>query len=652
MAISKQQNCETEYYHVGALVDGRYRLTEFIGVGGMACVYRAKEEGSPHEFAFKFLKSEYHNMPYLIDYFRDEASSMRDLAHPNIVRFYRFVNTELYSYIIMDYVHGFALSEVIKRIYKKKEHMPLDEVARVMTQIARALDAIHREGYVHRDIKPSNVLIDDKTGRAFLTDLGITSASNTRMEGAGTMAYMSPEQAETWVADHRSDVYAYGIMLFEMLTTNRPFHVEKGLRGSQAEADLLRKHKEAEVPDITKYRRGLPKELNAVLRKGMAKEPDERYQNILDFARDVHDLLKPKLSADLQDFATIQERQIEAPVPEVLRDDTRTLRIVISVGVIAILLSLLIVISPFLGLATVRQTETPIPTALPTATSDPFGGISEYPLRDVEGINALADRWDDEDISLPALDYEALHYLRIGAIDGFRIQVDIESSEDIIRYGIAFRIQDANNYHYFAINTQNNSWQFVDVIEGEEGVQKSGQFSTTSEQIILSGVGDVFLAQIGNTELTYVSQQFPRGSLAIYVVGESNSRLELSAIQISLVGADAQEAYETTPTVAPGFGDTFRHLRYDVDAMIATDDVASATVDCPIFIRLQEGLDRHSNNLSQVVRQLASDVEQIGESIYQRCSSESPDAAFMFGLSPNYLQWETELKAIQERLGE
>lgn len=652
MATAKNQKCETEHYHIDAMIDGRYRLTQFIGAGGMACVYRAQEEGTPHEFAFKFLKAEYHNMPYLIDYFRDEASSMRDLAHPNIVRFYRFVNNEHYSYIIMDYVDGFALSDVIKLTRKKKEHMPLDEVVRVMTQIAHALDAIHREDYVHRDIKPSNVLIDRKNGRAYLTDLGITSASNTHMEGAGTMAYMSPEQAETWVADHRSDVYSYGIMLFEMLSSNRPFRVGDGLRGSQAEADLLRKHKEAEVPDITKYHHGLPKELNTILGKGLAKNPDDRYQNILDFARDVHSLLKPKLSVDLQDFTKIQHRQIEAPTLEALPDDSKMLQVVIGVGVIAILLAAFILLSPFLGTSAVVGTETPVPTPLPTATTDPFGGITDYPLTEIEGINALADRWDDEDINLVALDYEALHYLKIDAIDGFRVQLDIASSDNITDYGIAFRIQDANNYHYFVINTQNNSWQFVDVIDGEETVQERGQLSAASEQLIFSGLGDVFLAEIGKTELTYVSTLFARGSLALYVLGESKAVLGLSALQISLVGEDAQQAYEIQPTVAFGFGDAFRHLRYDVAAMIDTDDVASATIDCPIFMALHEALERHTNNPNRDVRQLARDAEQIGESIYQRCSSESPDAPLTFGLSPNYLTWETEIKAIQEQLSE
>ncbi|MDQ7034649.1 MAG: serine/threonine-protein kinase [Anaerolineae bacterium] len=311
--MSDKARCQTEYYHIGTVVDERYRLTDFIGAGGMACVYRAQEEGSPHQYAIKFLKSEFHGKDYLIDYFRDEAGSMRDLAHPNIVRFYRFINKPAYSYILMDYVDGFALSDVLKRMYKQHREIPLDEVVRIMTQVARALDAIHREGYVHRDVKPSNVLIERATGQTFLTDLGITTMANTRMEGAGTLAYMPPELAETWVADHRADIYSFGIMYFELLAKQRPFRVKKGLRGKEAEVDLLSKHKEASIPDITSYREDLPSSLNNIMKTALAKEPNDRHNNIIDFAREVHEALLPKLAPDMQDFATISHRHILLP---------------------------------------------------------------------------------------------------------------------------------------------------------------------------------------------------------------------------------------------------------------------------------------------------------------------------------------------------
>ena len=645
MASVKQQKCETEHYHLDAMIDGRYRLTQFIGAGGMACVYRAKEEGSPHEFALKFLKSEYHNMPYLIEYFRDEASSMRDLAHPNIVRFYRFVNNEHYSYIIMDYVDGFALSEVIKLSRKKKDFMPLDEVARVMTQVARALDAIHREDYVHRDIKPSNVLIDRKTGRAFLTDLGITSASNTMMEGAGTMAYMSPEQAETWVADHRSDIYAYGIMLFEMLSSHRPFTVGKDLRGSMAEADLLRKHKEAEVPDITKYNHKLPKALNDILQKGLAKKPEDRYQNIMDFAREVHEVLKPQLSDDLQDFTQIKHRHIEAPV---IRDDSRLLRVVLAVGVIIIFLAGFILYD-----ATFNAPATPTPVPSPTPTVDPFVGQSDIALEQLQGLDALADRWDDEEIVLPALDYEPLHYLQINSIEGFRVHLNVAAANNLTAYGLAFRIQDAKNYHYFAINPRNNSWRFVEVTNGAEATKTTGEFGEElPNEFTISGINrggeHIFRLEIGDSELaTYISELYESGTLALYVKGQSGASLQLSGLDISLVGSNVQQATELQSSPSNEQADLLRHLRHDVEAIANTNDSDQRIVNCPTLIDLYDALDRHAYNRNSEVRNLVRRIEDDGASIYSQCGFR-PDGDFRFEFF--YRTWEETLQEIQQEL--
>jgi serine/threonine-protein kinase len=297
-------------------IDERYELTDFIGAGGMACVYKAYEHGSPHAYALKFLKPQYHNQEYLIRFFEQEADNMKNLAHPNIVRFYRFVNRTYYSYIIMDYIEGYSLTEIIKAMYAQQRDIPLDEIVRIMVQVARALEAIHRENFVHRDIKPGNVLIstaEGSKGKAYLTDLGITTAKDVEMVGAGTLAYMSPEQAGRGIVDHRADIYAYGIMMFELIAKQRPFRVEKGLAGKDAEYSLVRQHREAPVPEITAFREGLPPELNAIMAKALAKNPDERYQNVLDFARAVHEALQTRLSADLQDFNAITHVKFTAP---------------------------------------------------------------------------------------------------------------------------------------------------------------------------------------------------------------------------------------------------------------------------------------------------------------------------------------------------
>jgi serine/threonine protein kinase len=649
-----RDKCETEHYFVGATIDERYLLTDFIGAGGMACVYRAQEQGSPHEYALKFLKAEYHNMPYLIEYFRDEASSMRDLAHPNIVRFYRFVNKDDYSYIIMDFVDGFALSDVLKLAAKQKQNLPLDEIVRVMTQIARALDAIHRESFVHRDIKPSNVLIDRKTGQAFLTDLGITSATNTRMEGAGTMAYMSPEQAETWVADQRSDVYSYGIMLFEMLAMERPFRVSGGLSGSEAEADLLRKHKEAPVPDVTEYRRELPKALNPILEKALAKKPQDRYQSILDFAQDVHQVLKPKLSADLQDFTKIQHRQIAAPTPVDDSSQQTMVRGLLGVGIVAILFAAILAIGVITGAiggvptptATPSTTpsETPAPTMTPTA--NPLVGEEVFTL--ISGLDALAVPSVPDSLTILPAEDGGLNYLRVGMVDGFSVILSVASQEGVENFGVAYRVQDANNYQLFRLNPTSGDWEFVAVANGESSVQQSGTIATVPDELTVSGRGDYAQVRLGNTTLENVSDLFETGSLALFVDGGT---LVLESLSVSLVGPEARQAAEVVPTPAEGLGDLSRFLKADVEAMLATNDLINSEIDCPAYISVYESLERHLTSRSADVRQLAQDTIDAGLLIYERCRSESPDAPLSFVFSTqDYIEWEENLRAIQGEL--
>jgi serine/threonine protein kinase len=649
-----RDKCETEHYFVGATIDERYLLTDFIGAGGMACVYRAQEQGSPHEYALKFLKAEYHNMPYLIEYFRDEASSMRDLAHPNIVRFYRFVNKDDYSYIIMDFVDGFALSDVLKLAAKQKQNLPLDEIVRVMTQIARALDAIHRESFVHRDIKPSNVLIDRKTGRAFLTDLGITSATNTRMEGAGTMAYMSPEQAETWVADQRSDVYSYGIMLFEMLAMERPFRVSGGLSGSEAEADLLRKHKEAPVPDVTEYRRELPKALNPILEKALAKKPQDRYQSILDFAQDVHQVLKPKLSADLQDFTKIQHRQIAAPTPVDDSSQQTMVRSLLGVGIVAILFAAILAIGVITGAIggeptrtvtpSTTPSETPAPTMTPTA--NPLVGEEVFTL--ISGLDALAVPSGADSLTILPAEDAGLNYLRVGMVDGFSVILNVASYEGVETFGVAYRVQDANSYQLFTLNPTSGDWEFIAVVNGESSVQQSGTVDTVPNEITVSGRGDYAQVRLGNTTLENVSDLFETGSLALFVDGGT---LVLESLSVSLVGPEARQAAEVVPTPAEGLGDLSRFLKADVDAMLATNDLINSEIDCPAYIPVYESLERHLTSRSADVQQLAQDTIDAGLLIYERCRSESPDAPLSFVFSTqDYIEWEENLRAIQGEL--
>ncbi len=659
--MNAQEPCTNDVYYVGAMVDQRYRLLEFIGSGGMACVYRAQEDGSPHQYALKFLKAEYHQLPYLIDYFRDEASSMRDLAHPNIVRFYRFVSHESYSYILMDYVDGFSLAQIVRRMYQRSQYIPLDEVVRIMTQVARALDAIHREGYVHRDVKPSNVLIKRQTGQAFLTDLGITSAQNTRIEGAGTVAYMSPEQAETWMADHRADIYSFGVLYFELLGMRRPFHVDEGLTGEDAEANLLHKHKTEPVPDITEFRPDLPVALNDILCRALAKEPDARYQSILELAREIHAALTPQLSADLQDFPSISHRQIDAPDSEAILYENKEQPLMRYIPLlIGTLMGILMLVLVVFVLRAVNEEAAPAPEIATTSVPDtemsvtqetvtnPLVGQQVYDL--VGGVDALQETFGAETLQIEASAGEPLRYLRVGLVDGFQVDVAVANVAASESYGVAFRVQDGGNYLLFAIDPAQNRWRFAEVVDGGATTLDSGEWVGSAADFTLAGLGDYFQVEAGEAVLTFTSSRYPQGSLALYL---NRGLLALDALQISLVGADAEAAAADPATPAPGIGDPRRFLRADIDALLATNDVLNSAIDCPAYINVYEALERHEASSSAEVRRLAQAAISAGEIIYARCRSESPQTSLSFTSSiQEYLDWESALSAIQGELGD
>lgn len=702
--MSAKPDCRSEHYYVGALIDGRYKLLEFIGAGGMACVYKAIEAGTPHAYAIKFLRAQYHNQDYLIKFFQQEASNMRDLAHPNIVRFYRFVNTETYSYIVMDYVDGYALSDIIKRMAEQERLIPLDEAVRVLVQVARALDAIHRDGFVHRDIKPSNVLIQKSDGKAFLSDLGITTATSIEMQGAGTAAYMAPEQADKGLADQRTDIYAYAVMVFEMLALRRPYTVAPGLRGADAEADILRKHREAPIPKISAYRKDLPEALDDIFRWALAKDPADRYDGIMVLAHDLHKVLKPYLSADLQNFSQITHMNSTQVVSSVLLQAQAprraTLPWVLAVAAVVALLAVIgfgatltaepatsptatalsnaIVLeasqtptlsqtpSPSLAIggsdtngsaagtaAAVASTTRPVATALPqrSPTPNPIERQPYYPY--LEGVTALALPAVADTLLLAPTADSPIRYLRLGVVDGFRVSLDAQANTAITRYGVVFRFQDEQNYMRLTIAPQRGDWRLDEVVDGQPTTLRAGSvISDAFAPITISGRRDYFQFEVGGTRGEQVNPRWLRGGLALWIESEDGSPLLLDTLQVGFIGPEAMVAAQVSPTPASGLGDPYRFLRADVQTLLATNDVITSTIDCPAYITTYDQLARHQTNPTANVRTIADQVIRAGELIYNRCQAVSPDAPLTFiGGVADYLDWEETLTRISAQLG-
>ncbi|GMQ78353.1 MAG: hypothetical protein BMS9Abin02_0856 [Anaerolineae bacterium] len=251
---------------------GRYKLVEEIGRGGMASVYRAHDPLFKRDVAIKVMTQDLLQDPNLKARFEREAQTIAALEHPAIVPVYDFGEEGGRPYLVMRLMTGMTLSEKLKR-----GPLSITDTSAILTRIGSALDRAHKQGIVHRDLKPSNIMFDDY-GDAFLADFGIArlTESAVTLTGdsvLGTPAYMSPEQIHgDKEIDGRSDIYALGVICFEMLTGARPY-VDK------TPTKVMMKHILDPVPNILDVNPELPKEVNSVIAHTMAKDPDERYQS-------------------------------------------------------------------------------------------------------------------------------------------------------------------------------------------------------------------------------------------------------------------------------------------------------------------------------------------------------------------------------------
>jgi len=249
---------------------GGYRIESMIGRGGMGVVYRAEHRHLQRMVAIKVLAPEIAASDFR-DRFLRESRSAAAIQHPNIVTVYDAGEVDGLLYIAMQFVDGEDLGERLDRVGR----LDLGPTLTIGAQVAAALDAAHAHGLVHRDVKPANVLIEGE--RSYLTDFGLTRriSSTTRLTTAGqlvgTMDYMAPEQIEGAGVDGRTDVYAFGCLLYHCLTGTAPYTEE------EAAAAVLFAHLRKSPPRVSALRPDLPRGLDAVIATAMSKSPDERY---------------------------------------------------------------------------------------------------------------------------------------------------------------------------------------------------------------------------------------------------------------------------------------------------------------------------------------------------------------------------------------
>ncbi|MEU3944991.1 Stk1 family PASTA domain-containing Ser/Thr kinase [Streptomyces sp. NPDC029526] len=253
---------------VGQVLDGRYRVEARIAVGGMATVYRAVDTRLDRVLALKVMHPALAADASFVERFIREAKSVARLAHPNVVQVFDQGTDGAYVYLAMEYIAGCTLRDVLRERGALQPRAALD----ILEPVLAALGAAHRAGFVHRDMKPENVLIGDD-GRVKVADFGLVRAvdtvTNTTGTVLGTVSYLAPEQIEHGTADPRVDVYACGILLYEMLTGEKP-------HDGDSPATILYKHLHEDVPPPSATVPGMAYELDELVASATARTPGVR----------------------------------------------------------------------------------------------------------------------------------------------------------------------------------------------------------------------------------------------------------------------------------------------------------------------------------------------------------------------------------------
>ncbi|MGN6816731.1 MAG: protein kinase domain-containing protein [Solirubrobacterales bacterium] len=270
---------------IGTVLSGRYKLEAKLGSGGMSTVYLARDTTLDRPVAVKVMHREMSEQADQLERFRQEARAVAKLSHPNVVAVIDAGEDGGHPYIVFEYVEGETLKQRINRVGA----LDAQEALAYAIEIARGLTVAHARRMVHRDIKPQNVLIDSE-GRAKLTDFGISrqleqDGMTATGRVLGTTDYVSPEQAMGHPVDQRSDIYSLGVVLYEMLVGQVPFHAD-------SQVGVAMKHVNEELPDVQQRRPELSAAAAMVVERATAKDSTDRYQEVSELIGDLSTALE------------------------------------------------------------------------------------------------------------------------------------------------------------------------------------------------------------------------------------------------------------------------------------------------------------------------------------------------------------------------
>ena len=274
----------TSYQNVvlqeGDVLGGRYEILKLLGEGGMGAVYKAKDREVERVVALKLIRPEMASNPSILARFKQELMTAHQVTHKNVIRIYDLSEADGVKFITMEFVEGSDL----RQLYREVGKLPPDEAVDIIRQVCMALDAAHTAGIIHRDLKPQNIM-RDKTGRILVMDFGL--ARSVQSEGMtqtgallGTIEYMSPEQAMGKTLDQRSDLFAVGLIFYELLSGKMPFKAETAM------ASLLMRNQERAVP-LAEIDATVPAGLSDIVSRCLERDLERRYPNAAEIIADL-----------------------------------------------------------------------------------------------------------------------------------------------------------------------------------------------------------------------------------------------------------------------------------------------------------------------------------------------------------------------------
>jgi len=287
-----RQQTSVPLLETGDVMAGRYEILQLLGEGGMGAVYKVRDRELDRFVALKLIRRELSSNPAIVARFKQELLLSHQVTHKNVIRIYDLGDSDGIKFITMEFVEG----EDLRSLILENKKFPPKEAVEIIQQVCRALEAAHAVGVIHRDLKPQNVM-RDKSGRILVMDFGMArtlEGDGMTQSGAlvGTMEYMSPEQALAKDLDQRSDLFAVGLIFYELLTGKMPYKAESAV------ASLIKRNQERAIP-VTDHDGTIPLQLSNIVSKCLERDPALRYQTASEMLQDLDDWLGNRAAANL-----------------------------------------------------------------------------------------------------------------------------------------------------------------------------------------------------------------------------------------------------------------------------------------------------------------------------------------------------------------